>query len=128
MENYVHLVRIGPVYLFSHVHLYLAESTAQVIGEQGIPIAGQVLRRKQLPGGGIQQGSEGGVSDILIAFKANRTHAHLPAFVYPVNHGERRHFQLLSCCSRSFNLAAAGLLRNLDLRKIRCSDTPPAMR
>ena len=55
VKHHIHLGGIRRVVVLLDLHVRLVKSAAQIFGDQRIAVAGQVARRKQLPGFGVQQ-------------------------------------------------------------------------
>ena len=88
LEDDVHLAGIARLDLLHDVDSCLLETAAQIAGEQDVAIAGQVLRREQLPRHGIQQRSQAGGIDMVISLNPHGADPYLWALFNPVGDGK----------------------------------------
>ena len=77
MKDDVDLAGVVRFRLLRDVDTHLLEAAAQVVGKQRVAVSGQVLRREQLAGSGIEQGREFGGFHVVVAFHAHRADAEL---------------------------------------------------
>ena len=87
-EDDVHLVGVGRFSLLVDIDGHLLKPAAHILGQQRIPVPGQILGREQLARRGIQQRREHLRGDMLVALDPHRFHPLLLALVDPVGHDE----------------------------------------
>ncbi len=83
------LLGVGRLNLLGDFNPHLVEAAAQIVGQQRVPVSGQVLGREATGRRSVQQRGKLGGIHVVVSFQAHGAYALLFALFDVVDHGER---------------------------------------